>query len=258
MIKRGGKRVNNKGQVTIFIIVAILIVVAAVLVYFLYPKIKTTTSSSSSSGFIQSCMGDELKEVAETISLQGGDFKPELYSSYNNNEISYLCYTNEYYKKCVVQEPLLKDSMEKEIKNAINEKVTSCFDTLEKDSKSKGYEVSLERKDYNIEIQPKKIVLTIDYPLILSKGSSNKYEEFQVTTESNLYNLILIANRIVEWEVQYGDADITSYMNYYSWLKAEKIRKTDGAKIYILTDRDSKDKFQFASRSMVVAPGYSQ
>ena len=247
---------SKHSQVTIFIIIAVLVIVAAVLMYFLYPKIRTSTTSSSPTIFIQSCIEDELQKITEKVSLQGGSINPELYIKSQGENIEYLCYTNEYYKKCVVQEPSLKSHIESEIKEAIKTKVQSCFNSVEEDYKKKGYQVSLTRKDYEIEIQPKKVIVNFDYELTLNKGTSAKYDNFRVSISNNLYNLLIISNRIIEWETQYGDSDITSYMNYYPWLKAEKIRKTDGTKIYILTDRNSEDKFQFASRSVVIAPGY--
>jgi len=247
---------SKRSQITIFIIIAVLIVAAAVLIYFIYPKIKTSTTSDSPTTFIQSCIEDELKKNTEKVSLQGGSINPELYIQYQGENVEYICYTNEYYKKCVVQEPSLKSHIESEIKEAIKTKVQGCFNSVEDEYRKKGYQVSLTRKDYDVEIQPKRIMVNFDYELILNKGASSKYNNFKVSINNNLYNFLIISNRIIEWEVQYGDSDITSYMNYYTWLKAEKIRKTDGTKIYILTDRNSKDKFQFASRSVVIAPGY--
>ena len=45
-------------------------------------------------------------------------------------------------------------------------------------------------------------------------------------------------------------------MTYYPWLKVEKILRDDGTKIYILTDRNTGDKFEFAVRSVAWPPGY--
>jgi hypothetical protein len=252
-MKRGW---SGKGQVTVFIIVAVLIVAVAVLMYFIYPKIRSPSVSSSPTLTIQSCMEDELKNAVEKISLQGGVIEPEFYMQHGENKVEYLCYSGEYFKRCVVQNPLLKISVENEIKSEINEKVKSCFDAIEEDYRNKGYEVSLARNDYDVEIQAKQIVVNFDYDLSISKEATNRYENFKVRINNNLYNLLLIAKRVIESEVQYGEADVTIYMDYYSWLKAEKAVKSDGTKIYILTDRNSGDKFQFASRSMVIAPGY--
>jgi len=68
----------------------------------------------------------------DMLSLQGGSLEPEHYILYENEKVEYLCYTNEYYKTCVVQQPMLKNHIEAEIKESIQERVTECFDNLEK------------------------------------------------------------------------------------------------------------------------------
>ena len=45
-------------------------------------------------------------------------------------------------------------------------------------------------------------------------------------------------------------------MNYYHDLNVEKKKQSDGSTIYILTDRNNENKFQFASRSVAWPPGY--
>lgn len=246
---------NKKAQVTIFIIVAILIVAFAVLMFFVYPSIRSPSVSSTPTGFIQNCLQEELKDISKEISLNGGSANPSLYFAYQGDKIEYLCYTNEYFKKCVVQQPMLKQNMEQEIKKQISQKVDSCFSDLKKDYENKGYKFSLTKNDFEVIIEPKRINLEINYPLTISKESSNKYNKFNVIVNSNLYNLILISKRVIDWEARYGNADITSYMNYYPWLRAEKIIMSEGTKIYILTDKDSGEKLQFVSRSMVISPG---
>jgi hypothetical protein len=45
-------------------------------------------------------------------------------------------------------------------------------------------------------------------------------------------------------------------MDLYHKLKVEKKSPEYGTSIYILTDRETNDKFQFAARSVVMPPGY--
>ena len=251
---------DKRGQVSIFVIIAIVIVVAAVGIFYVYPKISGSSISTSPTQFIQNCLDDEIEDQVEQVFLNGGSSKPEFYSEYYSNgkkyEIEYLCYTNEYYKQCVMQKPLLKSHIEGEIKKAISEKVKSCFGTLENNYKKQGYSVDLKQNDYNVEIFSGKIRTTFDYDLSLTKDATDRYEEFVVDVKSDYYRLINIANSILLWEAQYGDADISGHMDANYWLKAEKRKLTDGTKIYILTDKESGGKFMFASRSVVWPPGY--
>jgi len=252
---------KKRGQITIFIIVAVIIVALAGIIYLVYPKIsQPSVVSATPTEYIQDCLEDEIEDVAEKISLQGGSLEPEFYIEYfEDNEkynVEYLCYTSEYYKQCVMQQPILKTHIEGEIKSAIENKATECFDNLEENEEKKGYEVSLTRNDYTVELLPNKISVVFDYPLTLTKAGSDKYDEFEVDVKSGLYDLVNIANRILDWEVEYGDVNPSIYMDLYSWLKVEKIMKSDGTAIYILTDKNKQNKFQFASRSVALPIGY--
>lgn len=253
-------RKNTRGQVTIFIIVAIVIVVAGLLVYFVYPKIKAGAGfdSKNPSAFIQTCLEDEIKNNAKIISSQGGSLNPKLNYSYDNSKIEYLCYTNQDYLPCVMQQPMLKQHIEEEIKNSVENQTKTCFNELKANYVKQGENPNLVEGNLNVELLPGKIIFTSGNVLTLSKTGSERYENFKIVLNNNLYELVGIANSILEWEVVYGDADTSSYMNYYPNLKVEKKKQEDGTKVYILTERDTKNKFQFATRSMAWPSGYGE
>ncbi len=250
---------NKNGQVTIFIILAIIIVAGALLVYSFYPQIKTTlgVEEQNPASFIQSCIESDLKNAVDKVSIQGGSINPENFVLYDDTNIEFLCYTGEYYRPCVVQQPMLKQHIESEIKNEINDEINACFSSLRDSYTRKGYSVELKDGEKVIGLFPKKIVATFNYSLTLTKGNDiQKYDSFVVLLNNNLYELSTIANSILGFESIYGDAETTTYMTYYHDLKVEKKFGTDGAKIYILTDRNTENKFQFAVRSQVWAAGY--
>jgi hypothetical protein len=152
---------------------------------------------------------------------------------------------------------MLTQHIEIEIKNEIQEGVESCFDSMEENYKKKGYTVRLDRGETIVEMLPKKFVTTFNSSLTLTKEDSvEKYDSFKVILNNNLYELVIIANSILEWEVAYGDAETTTYMDYYHNLQVEKKKQSDGTTIYVLTNLDTKNKFQFASKSLVWPPGY--
>jgi len=253
------KRSDKRGQVTIFIIIGIVIVALAFLMYLYYPKIKSSLGIGleSPSAFIQECFEEEIADNLEILSLQGGSLNPQHYFIYNNQKLEYLCYTEENYKTCVMQQPMLKNHIESEIKESIRESVKSCFNSLVENYKSKGYGVEFKEKDYEIELLPKRVVATFNSSLVLTKESTEKYDLFSVVLNNNLYELVSVANSILNWETRYGDAETTNYMTYYHDLKVEKKKQSDGSTIYILTDRNNGNKFQFASRSVAWPAGYT-
>ncbi len=253
-----GKGWNKRAQVTIFIIIGIVIVAAGILIYAFYPQIKSTVSGEQKNppAYIQSCLEEKIKGTAEKLSLQGGSLNPELYIMYDDSKVEYLCYTSEYYSNCVVQQPMLKQHIEAEIENDIKEDVQACFANMKDSYEKKGYDVSMASGNRRIELLPQRIVGTFNYSFSLTKGSTEKYDSFSVVLNNNLYELVAIANSIVDWESSYGDAEVTTYMTYYHNLKVEKNLRESGEKIYVLTDRDIGSKFQFAVRSQSWPAGY--
>lgn len=250
--------INKRGQVTLFIIIAVIIVALAVLFYMLSPRIGIALSPEAKNpqGFIKTCIEDEIQDKVDMISVQGGSLNPEHYFTYNDEKIEYLCYTNEYYVPCIIQQPLLESHIESEIKNGIQNQVDSCFNSLKKSYEEKGYAVNLKPGETNVELLPDRILTRFDYRVTLTKEETEEYKQFVMVLNNNLYELVSIANSIIEWEEAYGDADPTIYMTYYPDLKVDKNLRDDGTTIYVLTDRSGADKFQFASRSVAWPPGY--
>jgi len=252
---------NKRGQITIFIIVGILVVIFAVLVFLLYPKIQTGFGfdEKNPAKFLQKCFEENLKNSVEKISLQGGSLEPENFYLYQDNKVEYLCYTSEYYITCTMQQPMLKSHIEFEISDGISETGKKCLSDLENNYKNNGYQVELKNRDIIVELLPKKIITKINSSLILTKaGEKTVFNSISFAETNNLYELVAIANSILNMEARYGNSETTIYMDYYHNLKIEKYKQTDGTTIYILTDSDTKDKFQFASKSLVWPPGYGE
>ena len=250
---------NNRAQVTIFIIIGIIIVAAAFLIYSFYPQIKTSLNvqQQTPQTFIQTCIEKEIIDTVNKISLQGGSLTPENFIRYNNSNVNYLCYTNEYYRNCLIQQPLLKEHIESEIKNAISADAGKCFSSMKSSYEKQGYTADLIGKDIQIELLPNRVISTFNYSLTLTKGeSTQKYNSFVVMLNNNLYELVAIAGSILNWEATYGDANPRVYMTYYHDLRVDKVLMNSGEKVYILTDRIIGNKFQFASRSQVWPAGY--
>lgn len=249
---------NEKGQVTLFIIIAVVIVGMGVLIYVFYPQISSVlgVSEQDANAFIQNCIEDEIGSKVLTVSSQGGFLEPAPYVLYQNEKIQYLCYTEGYYKTCSVQKPLLENQIEREIKEGIEDDVKTCFNGLKSSFEDRDYEVIMREGNIDVQLMPGKIVSTFNYTVTLTKTETQRYESFNVMVNNNIYELINIANNIIDWESTYGDADASLYMDLNHNLKVEKRKPEYGATVYILTDKTTGDKFQFAARSLVVPPGY--
>ena len=246
---------NKKAQVTLFIILAIVIVVIGVLIYAFVPGIKSPTISNDNPYvFISQCLEDKIEDTATTLSLQGGSLNPEGTYTYLGNEIEYLCYTNKNYQLCTVQRPFLQKHIEEEIQNAIKENADACFLALKENYDSGAI---LKSGTIQVDLLPGRILTTFSHEFTTNKkGSTTKYDEFKVVLNSGLYQLTSIADKIVDQETTRGEADVLTYMMLYRDLKIQKLKQTDDTKIYILENKNTKEKFQFASRSLAFPPGY--
>ncbi len=251
---------EKRGQVTIFIIIAILLIALGILVYIFFPGIKSVANPESQNpyNYFQECIEDKITETVERASLQGGSIHPDFYYEYQGDIIEYLCYTNEYYELCSVQQPLLLQHMQREILNEIEPEVNECFNSLEEVYKRRNYETNLKKGEdlISVEIVPEKTMINFDAEFTISKEESETYKSFNIVLNNDLYQMVSVANSIITWEATYGDVDTGTYMDFYQNLKVEKQKQIDGTTIYVLTNKKTEDKFQFASRSLVFAPGY--
>lgn len=265
MKKRGRESLvsSKKGQVTIFVIVAIVIIAAVVLFFTLSDSgkkiINTITGKQVDvNGQFTDCVSNN-KNILNNLSLielQGGVVNPKNYVLYNNTKIEYLCYTNQYYQTCVMQHPLLLNEINSEIQKVAEPEIRACMATLKNDLESSGNTVSLGVLNFTTDINTQALEFKIRYPITVVKQDTKRYENFDIKDNTNAYQLLMIATSILNYEARYGDTDILTYMILYPGVKVDKERRDDGSKIYILTDRNSGEKFEFAVRSGVVKPGY--
>ena len=146
---------------------------------------------------------------------------------------------------------MLISHIEEEIKDDIRDDVNDCFISLQENFRGRGYQVDIRIGNVDVELLPERVVTRMNYSVTLTKTNTESYNSFNVVLNNNLYELVNIANNILEWEATYGDVEIKKYMADYRDLKVEQNAKSDGSKIYVLTDSDTGDKFQFAVRSIV-------
>ncbi|MFH1500639.1 MAG: hypothetical protein ABIE22_01710 [archaeon] len=246
----------RRSQITVFVIIAILLV--SVLLVVFWPKIENVVfGSAEPEAFMISCVNDKAEESLSLITKRGGSLNPENAIMYQGENVEYLCYTNEYYKTCSNQQPLLKQHIQEELEAELRPVVKQCALTLREDLQRQGYVVALGNTNIGVEIIPSSIVFDIDMDLALTKDTSTTYDSVKFSMDSKLYDLLMISTSILNYEASLGDSDPLTYMLYYPDLKVEKYKQSDGSKIYILTDRITEDQFVFASRSLSWPPGFS-
>ena len=252
MEKRRG--MSKVGQTTIFIIIAILIV-AAILVFVLY--VQPTFLKKVGVGLnFEGCVEEAVKEKIKEIVVQGGFVEPELYYMYGGDKLGYLCYINSFYEPCVVQKPFLKQHFESELKKAIRSEVDACYDVSVSELKGSGYDVVAGEVNFEISLWPKQVRVVINAPTSVSRETGQFFREFRVDVQNPIYDLLMIATSILQFETKYGDSDVTTLMVFYPDFVIDKIKRDDGTTVYLMEDKSSKTKFNFASRSYAWPAGY--
>lgn len=245
----------KRSQLTLFIILALAVVV--ILFILVYPQIKLLVTGPDPDNYIRKCSEDSVKEAIKSISMQGGSLNPENYLLYQDNKVDYICYTNSYYELCKNQQPLLISHIANEIKNYSRPLIQSCISSIKSQLEKKGNQVSLGALNLDVELTFDKIIVTSNIDIEIKKGeSASRYNKFIGNVDSSLYNLAAVSESIINWEARYGDSETTVYMYYYPDIKVEKLKQGDGSKVYILTDRNTGDKFMFATRSLAFPAGY--
>ena len=247
----------NKAQVTLFVILALAIIIVLILLFVGKDKIGTLITSKSPIEQVRECVDEPLERALDIISVQGGSLDPGNYYLYQGNKIEYLCYTEENYKQCVMQKPLLKQSIEKELESYLQPRVKNCINAVKTSLQKKGYSVSSKNPEIDVQLIPNTILVDIKPDLQITKDKTESYKSIKTDYTSQLYSLVMIASSILNWEARYGDSETMNYMLYYPSMKVEKKKQGEGSTVYILTERNSLDKFMFASRSMALPAGIS-
>jgi len=242
---------NKKGQVTIFILIGILIV-SAVLIFFLWARPTYFSDGSGVKGF-EGCVEDVLESGIAELEGKAGFIGADFTYAYLGEDLTYLCYTNNYYETCVVQVPFLKNVFDKNLEMLIRDEVDACYDASLDDLRNQGYEVVAGGVDYNIEIEPSLVRLEIEAPT--SVGTSH-FARFNVRVNSPIYDMVMIATSILQFETKYGDADVSAMMLYYPDYYIKKVKRGEGTTVYVLEHKVFGDQFKFASRSLVFPAGY--
>lgn len=255
MVKRG-----RNGQVTVFIILALAIVAVALLLYiYLKPSGLTLTQDAVSNPqtYLKSCVQDDLRSTLLVIGEQGGYVSPEGYILYQDKKIKYLCYTSEYYKNCIVQQPLIKEHVEEELKNALKERINSCVESLADEYRKRGYSVSSTEVSHIVSIEPHNIIFKVNSPMTVSKDVARTFRGFDIEIPSEFYDLLITSTSIIDFESKLGDSETLTYSQVYPDLVVRKTKLSDGSKIYEVENVESEESFTFASRSLSWPPGYS-
>lgn len=245
----------KKGQISVFIILGILMLVVLILLFARDTRFNNIFSAKSPYQEIEECIQNSIQEGLDILSLQGGVIESQNYVLYKGNKVDYICYSENYYEKCIMQKPIIINTIRDELTKYSKPKIKSCLESIKSKYEKRGYIIGMKDPEISFDIVPDNVLADVNANLVIEKDSVENYNSIKTGIKSKIYNFALIAGSISQWETRYGDSETMNYMLYYPSLKVEKKKQSEGSTIYILTDRDSDEKFYFASRSIAVPAG---
>ena len=247
---------------TVFVIVAIAIIVVLLAVFFgpqLADRLNVLGGAKvfSPQGFLQECVQPKVVEDVALLSRQGGYRNPSGTVLVDGKPVKYLCYTSSYYETCAVQQPLLVGQFAGELEKGVRSRANECVGLLKQEYAQRGYSVTGERRGVAVRVVPERVEVQFDVPLTATKGEeSRQFSGFDVEVKSGMYELLMIATSIIDFESTYGDSETTLYLQYYPDLSIEKTKLSEGTSVYRLRNVVTEEEFVFASRSLAWPPGY--
>ena len=244
---------DKRGQVTLFIILGIVLIFGIFfIIYSLKPEFFKPITSRLGIGVkgFESCLDSSLSQKINKLALTAGIANPKFSYQYQGQNYTFLCYTNEYLKPCVNQEPFLKDRFEQSLKELIKEDFEKCYESSIRELQKRGFDVERGDVSYEIFIESKSIKLKIKAPTISSQGDSAfSFRDLTYTYKTNIYEILMVAISLIQFETYYGDSEQMQQMFYYPNIKILKERRDEDIKVYSVIEKNEGIKFNFAVRS---------
>jgi len=248
---------NKRGQVTIFIILGIIILAAVVLVFYLtgdtlvkQSEGKVNIETKPLKNYVGDCLEKTGNDALTLIGKQGGVINPVNYRLYENDKVNYLCYAVNDYSLCSNLYPDLKGTIILEVNEYVDKKMKECVDlSLFKDA---GYKVEEGKMEINTSVYNEKVVITLNYPLTVTKGDiivkENKFvKEFDVP----LGRILEVVHDITESEATAGYFENLFYMIAVRGEVEIEKQARDDSRIYIINLFQNDYKFKFSVRNLV-------
>ena len=247
---------NNLGQAMIWAVVAIAIIGVIILFFAVNRKEATVTTSKDTTIQLdlKQCVSKATGLRADAL-LERGGFGSGISFLYKGKNISFLCYTEGFYKPCVQQHSLLVREVTSSFKGALRSEIEECFSEAIYDLQRRNIAVEEGALSYSVELIPGSIRIAITKSLILrSNDQTQTIKGFIIDVQHPAYELVSVAAEIASQEAKFCNFEV----NGYSLLHAELsvvVDRFDGVKAYTLVDKKTEKKMQFAIRGCAIPAG---
>lgn len=249
-------KINNRGQMTIWIILA-LILVAVMLLFFLVNRKATVIPGGSISPqpAIEKCVRTATQEALDIMLPQGGFLRPTNYKIYHDINVSYLCQNIGNFRPCINQHPMLLNEMKEEIRGYIQPKVERCFQDLKSELESRNNNVDMSAMNITISMGLNRVFVDVDRRLSIQKDeTSQTFNKFHTEIANPAYDLGSLAILIADQQAKYCYFEYNGYMILYPKFDIKSYIMSDSTQIYTLKDRETGVEMNIAIKSCSIPP----
>jgi hypothetical protein len=235
-----------------------MIMVVGFLIVFLLrnPPETAVVDEENPQAFVEACIREATEEAIQIISIHGGDIEPRGSTLYNNEQVTYLCFTDEFYEPCVNQRPLLVNHIENEVTEYIKPRIASCFLSLEAGLQGRYDITTSEELSIKTRLQSRNVLVNVDKEFNMRRNEiSREFNHFEMHMPHPLYNFAEIATEIVNQEISYCNFDDLGFMILHPGYDIRYFIFGDSDIIYEIEEIASEQKFTFATRGCVIPAG---
>lgn len=247
---------NNKGQISIFIILGLVLLIA-LLILFLFQDAdegqKTTIQSGqineedvvSLANFMETCLHSAAEPVIQELVRRGGTFSPEATVTHDGISLNALASYESLFGYNV--HLLTIPGMEKELGNVITERVEDC---AQLDLYGQfGYTIEKGKISLNVTINKEDVSLLLNFPIALRKGEATAtVDEFSQKVNIPIPFIYRVAMDIVNEEATKGyfDKDVYGLQRDVLITKERPYPHT----IYTITQKERNLTFRFSLKGL--------
>jgi hypothetical protein len=242
---------------TILIIIGLFIIVSILFLVFFFQKDSLKpVNLDNPELFISDCLKNKMQEEETAIFANNliSPYENTNYFLYKGKKSPYLCRTTEFYKQCIIQNPMILESVRNYLKERMEVHVESCFKRYQ--SKAKSFKVEVYPGNISLVLSDKIIKLKVERTLIVDKGDfKRKIDSFYADIQSPLYNLLKTASIIANYEYAFCEFNTNNWMKLENTILISKFVSSDSTKVYTLSDRVSKKEIYISIKSCVLPAG---
>ena len=186
---------QKRGQLTLFIIIGIVIIASILTLLFVYnPSFLDSFRPIVVPDTFEYCVKQGVDGIVDDLALTAGFTGSYFNKTYQGVAVPYACYTEEYYKPCVVQVPFLEEEFKDSFLVLAEEEIENCFNDYVEEFTRQGYAVSAGEIEVELELQMDKLDVAISAPLVISDGNATTtLEDYTLEIPTEIYNVLMLA-----------------------------------------------------------------